>query len=162
MDKNKIRKLYKARRKNVSDRSIKEKKIAEKLLRELRCAKSVFIYQSIGGEVSTSAIIDEIKNNKKVYVPEVCGTEMKLAGIDGGYADKPCDVTVVPLIAFNETLDRVGFGGGYYDRYLSRNSTKSIGIAFDEQQCDEIKTEPTDMALDMIITPTRILEKRCE
>lgn len=161
MDKNEIRKIYKERRKNVSDRESKETAIRKKLLNELKNAKTVFIYESIGGEVNTRVIIEEIKKFARVYVPEVCGKGMKLAGADG-YADKPCEITVVPLIAFDDRLNRIGFGGGYYDRYLSSNATRTIGIAFDEQQCDEIVPEQTDIALDMIITPTRVLEKKCE
>ena len=159
MDKKNIRKIYKQLRKNVTDRSEKEKAITDKLLCEIKGAKSVFIYESIGGEVSTEKMIGLIGKNADVYVPEVCGEDMALLGRKGGYADKPCDVTVVPLIAFDEKLNRIGFGGGYYDRYLSRNATKAIGIAFDEQQCDDIEPEETDVALDMIITPTRVLEK---
>ena len=159
MDKSEIRKIYKQRRKNVENRAAKERAISEKLLKEIKNAKSVFIYESIGGEVGTASMIESISRFAEVCVPEVCGKNMKLLCKKGGYADKPCDVTVVPLIAFDTDLNRIGFGGGYYDRYLSRNTTRAIGIAFDEQQCDGIEPEPTDIALDMIITPTRVLEK---
>lgn len=159
MDKSEIRKIYKQRRKNVENRAAKERAISEKLLKEIKNAKSVFIYESIGGEVGTASMIESICRFAEVCVPEVCGKDMKLLCKKGGYADKPCDVTVVPLIAFDTDLNRIGFGGGYYDRYLSRNTTRAIGIAFDEQQCDGIEPEPTDIALDMIITPTRVLEK---
>lgn len=159
MDKSEIRKIYKQRRKNVENRAAKERAISEKLLKEIKNAKSVFIYESIGGEVGTASMIESISRFAEVCVPEVCGKDMKLLCKKGGYADKPCDVTVVPLIAFDTDLNRIGFGGGYYDRYLSRNTTRAIGIAFDEQQCDGIEPEPTDIALDMIITPTRVLEK---
>lgn len=159
MDKSEIRKIYKQRRKNVENRAAKERAISEKLLKEIKNAKSVFIYESIGGEVGTASMIESISRFAEICVPEVCGKDMKLLCKKGGYADKPCDVTVVPLIAFDTDLNRIGFGGGYYDRYLSRNTTRAIGIAFDEQQCDGIEPEPTDIALDMIITPTRVLEK---
>lgn len=159
MDKSEIRKIYKQRRKNVEGRAAKERAISEKLLKEIKNAKSVFIYESIGGEVGTASMLESISRFAEVCVPEVCGKDMKLLCKKGGYADKPCDVTVVPLIAFDTDLNRIGFGGGYYDRYLSRNTTRAIGIAFDEQQCDGIEPEPTDIALDMIITPTRVLEK---
>ncbi len=159
MDKSEIRKIYKQRRKNVENRAAKERAISEKLLKEIKNVKSVFIYESIGGEVGTASMIESISRFAEVCVPEVCGKDMKLLCKKGGYADKPCDVTVVPLIAFDTDLNRIGFGGGYYDRYLSRNTTRAIGIAFDEQQCDGIEPEPTDIALDMIITPTRVLEK---
>lgn len=160
MNKIELRKIYKAARKSVSDREGKESAIADKLFSVIGLPKSVFIYESIGGEVSTVEIIEKLKNVTEVFVPEVCGRYMSQKKLSGeGYADKPCDVTVVPLIAFDETLNRVGFGGGYYDRFLAENKTKTIGIAFDEQQCDRFDTEDTDVPLDMIITPTRILKK---
>ena len=157
MDKSEIRKIYKQRRKNVEGRAAKERAISEKLLKEIKNAKSVFIYESIGGEVGTASMIESISRFAEVCVPEVCGKDMKLLCKKGGYADKPCDVTVVPLIAFDTDLNRIGFGGGYYDRYLSKSDTLSVGIAFDEQQCEVFEKEEFDVPLDMIITPTRIL-----
>ena len=160
MDKSELRKIYKAARKNMPDRAAKEGAIADKLLRIAADARSVFIYESIGGEVSTVEMIDKLKPRAEIFVPEVRGREMllKKRGEDL-FTDKPCEVTVVPLIAFDETLNRIGFGGGYYDRYLAANDTLAIGIAFDEQQCEVFEKEETDMPLDVIITPTRILKK---
>ena len=54
--------------------------------------------------------------------------------------------------------NRIGFGGGYYDRYLAACDTKSVAIAFDEQQCEPFDTEKTDIRPNIIITPTRVLE----
>ncbi|HIV63824.1 MAG TPA: 5-formyltetrahydrofolate cyclo-ligase [Firmicutes bacterium] len=162
MDKNEIRTMYKRARREVTEREEKEKLIADKLIAKLGSAKTVFCYESIGGEVSTKEIIARISGFARVYVPEVCGKEMfAVAEGSGGkeYADGPCDVTVVPLIAFDKTLNRIGFGGGYYDRYLGANDTIAIGIAFDEQECGVFEKEDTDIPLDMIVTPTRILEK---
>ena len=69
------------------------------------------------------------------------------------------DVTITPLLAVDGQGYRLGYGGGYYDRYLSKHKTVSVGIAFDEQQCDDLTPEETDVPLDFIITPTRILRK---
>lgn len=157
--KNHLRKQYKDIRKNVLFRREKEQAIIEKLLPIIRDAKTVFCYESIGGEVSTIALIDKISEYADVYIPIVDGKDMLLyCRKKDKYADMPCDITIVPLIAFSETRDRIGFGGGYYDRYLAANKTQSIGIAFDEQQCEPFKTEATDIRPDIIITPTRILK----
>ena len=157
MDKKELRARYKELRKHVTDRKWKEERIASSLMSVISGYDSVFIYESIGGEVSTRELIKRISENAKVCVPEVCGKDMKLNDLSGGYADEPCKVTVVPLIAFDETRNRIGFGGGYYDRYLSKSDTLSVGIAFDEQQCEVFEKEEFDVPLDMIITPTRIL-----
>ena len=158
--KKEIRTIYKDRRRRVDDREAKESLITEKLLAFVQGARTVFCYESLPGEVSTARILDEISSFAKVFVPEVRGTEMDLVSrTDGSISDSPCDYTVVPLIAFDSRLNRIGFGGGYYDRYLSKHNTVSVGIAFDEQQCDDLTPEETDVPLDFIITPTRILRK---
>lgn len=161
MDKNELRKFYKAARRAVTDREAKERAIADRLLAVANGVKSVFIYESIGGEVSTVDIIARLQEQAEIFVPEVCGHDMlpKKRGCDA-YADKPCDLTVVPLIAFDDTLNRIGFGGGYYDRYLAEHRTLAVGIAFDEQQCAPFDKEATDVPLDMIVTPTRILQRK--
>lgn len=65
------------------------------------------------------------------------------------------EVILVPMVAF-DGLDRLGYGGGYYDRYLKRTTALKIGIAFDEQET-ELDPAPWDVAMDMVITPTRII-----
>ena len=67
------------------------------------------------------------------------------------------DVLFVPLIGFTTEGDRLGQGGGHYDRWLSEHPGRmTIGLAWDVQLCDELPVEPHDIALDAIVTPTRI------
>lgn len=67
------------------------------------------------------------------------------------------DIVFVPLLAFNEQGARLGQGGGHYDRWLAGNpAAKAIGMAWDCQLIDQIPTEPHDMKLDAIVTPTRL------
>ncbi len=160
MEKSEIRPLYKAIRRNVSEREEKERAISDKLAAVAGSPKTVFCYESIVGEVSTADIIAYFEEFAEVYVPEVSGKDMLMrAHGKEGYTNKSPELTIVPLIAFDEDLYRVGFGGGYYDRFLANHPTNAIGIAFDEQQCEPFPTEATDIPLDMIITPTRILKK---
>lgn len=67
------------------------------------------------------------------------------------------DVVIVPLLAFNGKLHRIGYGHGYYDRFLNRNPAFTIGIAFDSQRIEDIPTEDFDVSLDMIITEKEVL-----
>lgn len=64
------------------------------------------------------------------------------------------DMTVVPLVAFDQTGTRLGYGGGCYDRYLSTLSAtcQIIGISFDEQRVDHIPTDAHDLPLPNIIS----------
>ncbi|KEI35757.1 5-formyltetrahydrofolate cyclo-ligase [Allofrancisella frigidaquae] len=71
------------------------------------------------------------------------------------------DIIIIPLVGFNKQKYRMGMGGGFYDYSLdfkkNFNYPLSIGIAFDEQQNNDIIIDRHDIQLDVIITPTRIL-----
>lgn len=67
------------------------------------------------------------------------------------------EVIVVPLVGFNQYGDRLGMGGGYYDRMLKKISANclTLGLAYDFQRDDSIECKAWDMPLDEIITPTQ-------
>ncbi|MEY8839055.1 5-formyltetrahydrofolate cyclo-ligase [Cribrihabitans sp. XS_ASV171] len=71
------------------------------------------------------------------------------------------ELLIVPLVAFDARGNRLGYGGGFYDRTLERlragRPTLAIGFAFDAQEAPELPLEPTDQPLDMIVTETRVL-----
>ena len=67
------------------------------------------------------------------------------------------DVLFVPLVGFTARGERLGQGGGHYDRWLAEHRPAlAVGLAWDVQLCDALPCEPHDMALDAVITPTRI------
>ena len=66
------------------------------------------------------------------------------------------DVLIMPLLGFSERGDRLGQGGGHYDRWLADHpQTLTIGLAWDVQLCEELPVEPHDISLHAIVTPTR-------
>ena len=67
---------------------------------------------------------------------------------------KALDMIVVPLVAFDQTGARLGYGGGCYDRYLPTLSAtyQIIGIAFDEQRVDRVPTDTHDLPLPHIVS----------
>jgi 5-formyltetrahydrofolate cyclo-ligase len=68
------------------------------------------------------------------------------------------EVLFMPLVGFTTKGDRLGQGGGYYDRHLAAHpQTVAIGMAWDVQEVDELPTELHDMRLSAIVTPTRVL-----
>lgn len=68
------------------------------------------------------------------------------------------DLLFVPLIGFTERGERLGQGGGHYDRYLAAHpQTLAIGLAWDVQCVEELPSEPHDQRLDAVVTPTRFL-----
>lgn len=68
------------------------------------------------------------------------------------------EVLFMPLVGFTAKGDRLGQGGGYYDRFLAAHpQTTAIGMAWDVQEVPELPTELHDMRLSAIVTPTRVL-----
>ncbi len=69
------------------------------------------------------------------------------------------DALLVPAVAFDRRGFRLGYGGGFYDRFLARlpEDTLRIGVAFDEQLLDELPREPHDEPVDFIVTPSTVL-----
>ena len=67
------------------------------------------------------------------------------------------DVLFLPLIGFTARLERLGQGGGHYDRWLAEHpGVTKIGLAWDAQLVESLPTEPHDIALDAIVTTTRL------
>lgn len=67
------------------------------------------------------------------------------------------DVLFVPLVGFTENGDRLGQGGGHYDRWLEgRDDVKAIGLAWDCQLVEQLPVEPHDRSLLAVVTPTRM------
>ena len=69
------------------------------------------------------------------------------------------DVVIVPGIAFDPAGGRLGYGGGYYDRLITRlkPGTRLVALAFDVQLCEEIPSEEHDKPVGRIITETRVI-----
>jgi len=71
------------------------------------------------------------------------------------------DIMLVPLVAFDKRLYRIGYGGGYYDRYIDKISNKKkifkIGIAHSCQKINKVPTNKYDKKLDIIITEKYVL-----
>jgi len=67
------------------------------------------------------------------------------------------DVLIMPLVAFTENGDRIGQGGGFYDKWLGAHpDVIRIALAWDIQRVDEMPIEPHDMRVSAVVTPTRV------
>lgn len=143
----------------------------------LRNASRVLIYVSMGSEVCTDGIIQYmLQTGKKVAVPylheqhgsmdasEIWDPEREL--ILGKYdtrvpkpeyirmvAPQDIDAIIVPAIAFDLAGNRLGYGGGYYDRYLKRIAPETvlIGINYAIQMVEKLPTNRNDMPVDIIV-----------
>ena len=73
------------------------------------------------------------------------------------------DVVLVPLVGYDKKLNRLGYGAGYYDRYLKKLSTQkfflTIGIGFSFQECKSIPIGKNDFSLDYVLNEKKIIYK---
>jgi 5-formyltetrahydrofolate cyclo-ligase len=88
------------------------------------------------------------------HVPEPVGHELPALASD-------VKAVVIPMLAFDKKGNRLGYGAGYYDRFLSSHPHLTrIGIAFACQEAEEIPAESTDAGMDIIVTDTGIIRCR--
>jgi len=71
------------------------------------------------------------------------------------------DILIIPAVAFDQSLMRVGRGKGYFDRYLANQTSEilKIGVGFEMQMVDQIECDDHDVAMDIVITDQRIYRK---
>lgn len=68
------------------------------------------------------------------------------------------EVILVPLVAFDKQKHRIGYGKGYYDRYLANTKARTIGIGFELQKCEDFICEEHDVTLDFIVSEEKVYE----
>ena len=151
-------------------RLLADKKILSNFLAEFGGAGSYFIYNSFKAEADTSALISALLGRgKAVYLPRVEGDDMLAVPYgplkEGRYGiPEPCgeayrgdvEVTVAPLLAVGADGVRLGYGGGYYDRYFARANTLRVGIGYDFQFTEELFSEVWDMPLDAFVSESGV------
>ncbi len=181
MNKDALREATRTKRRSLSPEFIKKAsdKIKDTVL-ELECLKNaqlVMVYLSAFKEPDTFALISALLNaGKEICVPitdvdAFTITPSRLLSLDslkkgayGIYEPKEkisvpvsqIDVAFIPGIAFTSSGDRLGFGKGYYDRFLADFKGMKIGIGYDFQITDKIPTDEHDIKMDMIVTEKRI------
>ena len=133
-------------------------------------AKTIGVYVSFKNEVDTISLIKEIVNEKSICVPKTDGHLMNFYLINsldelkkgnfgileplnqGKIINKEnIDLLIVPIVAFDSNHNRLGYGGGYYDRYLKNYFGKVIGLAFSFQQIETLPVESFDIPIKTII-----------
>lgn len=180
MNKKDIREKVNGLRKSLSQEEIDEKSkvIVEKLmaLDEYKNAKTIMSYVSLYMEVNTQKFIKDEFTNKNIVVPVIHDANIQVSKLkkfefsEGKFGvleplDKEAhqgkiDVVIVPGVAFDPKGRRIGFGKGYYDKFLKNFDGLKIAFAFDEQIVDDVPTDEHDVGMDMIITDKRII--RCQ
>ena len=182
MTKQEAREKMKILRRELSgaEREKKDHAIAQRLFAfpAMQQAVCFFPFVSYGTEVDTRNIIKRVlaEGRLKIAVPKVQGTEMEFHAItsmgqlktgyqgilerEGGECIYPQGgVMLLPGLAFDREKNRVGYGGGYYDRYLERYGSRNlvtIALAYEFQIVDRIEAEEFDRRPQWLITENGI------
>ncbi len=183
--KQRIREHFLEVRKNLTSAFVKEKSheilksVSE--LNEFRDANNVHTYVSIkkNKEVDTFPLIEKcFRDNKHVIVPKIrengqlkhfrLRTLGQLQVNDWGVMEpvegeivpvSDLDVVIVPMVAGDPKKNRLGYGKGYYDRFLNNCVATKIGLLFDCQLYEsELPVEPFDVPLDYLVTESRQID----
>ncbi len=157
-------------------------KITEQILAgdHYRYADTIYAYYPIGSEVDVSGIITQaFIDNKKValpkcldkngsmefyYIDNLDGLNVGVYGIPEPSEERVArdysgnSLCLVPGLSFDVHGYRLGYGGGYYDRFLSRFTGISVGLCYEACLVEELPVEPTDKKVDIIITDKNYLK----
>lgn len=141
-------------------------------------ADSFAIYHGMPDEVQTASFIEKWAARKTIYLPVICGDVIRLHQYKDSDALKPGvfgilepatdalsekarpDLVIVPGVAFDRDLNRLGRGKGYYDKLLSEPEMRyviRIGIGFSFQVVREVPTSPVDIRMHRIVTDKEVL-----
>ncbi len=156
----------------------KSKKIIRKLksLKNFKKAKTIMFYVSKDNEVYTHDIIKKSLKKKKIIVPvtdfknkDLVPSELNdFSELEPGYYNvlepknvkevdvNEIDIVIVPGVVFDKNGNRIGYGEGYYDKFLKKTKALKIGLAFGFQVVDEIESEETDVPVDLIISESNL------
>ena len=186
-----IRKLIRERRRALSaaDQALFAEQAAGRMLDypPVRTARSVALFLAFDGELDTRPLIDALwRDGKRVYLPvlhpfspgnllflhyhprsELVVNRLKISEPKLDVRDvlplEDLDVLITPLVAFDAQGQRLGMGGGFYDRTLQnwrRYDVQPVGYAHDCQQVEALPVEQWDIPLPAVVTPSKTWEWR--
>ena len=143
-----------------ADRTLKSQAIVERLKQATDWSKvqSLHYFEPLARlmEPDISKLITYLEDtypDLKMFTPRLIGKKWDLVAVRGGEAPDEFDVVLVPTLGFDEKRNRVGYGGGYYDRFLvNQSGAKKIGVCYETGKTDQIPLEDHDVALNKIVT----------
>lgn len=137
-------------------------------------ANTIYGYLPYNQEVRTYALLEQaLKDGKKIAVPKVYGDEMRFiyladlsavergyAGIpepiaDGPAANDPTALVLMPGLVFDRAGHRIGYGGGFYDKFLQQEPNHpTVALCYSFQMLDCLETEDHDIPVDLVLCST--------
>jgi len=177
-----VRKILRQRKEAMlpEDRLRKSHRICRHIMEIIRSGETVMVFTSKEREVNTKPLIMALFNRgNKVVVPIIVKEDCSLRlsylrdfsalvpstfgvpepiGSEIPAAAQDIDTIILPMLGFDRKGGRIGYGAGYYDRFLSRHpDLRKIGIAFACQEVENLPVDENDMPMDSIITEDGIV-----
>ena len=175
MDKKQLRKMIREKKKAMTEQEIQQR--SEKLgqlfrqTEAYRNARSIYFYLPYNQEVRTvPMVLQALEDGKQVAVPKVYGDEMKFISIqnlngiaegymgipepvaDGPVAEDKTALILMPGLAFDREGHRIGYGGGFYDKFLSREPDHpTVALCYAFQMLPHVDTEEFDIPVDLVL-----------
>lgn len=169
--KKEIRKEILYLRDNLEERYSKSMIIKDKIMNLdiYKNSNCIALYHSMKSEVDTKELIKEsLELGKKVVLPRIINKNKMIFIIVNsdtnyeknsygvlepiGEEERDIDLIICPGVAFDKDNNRLGYGRGYYDKYLKDKDIYKIGICYKEQVVDKIDIDDFDIKMDMIVT----------
>ena len=175
MNKQELRAYIRGMKRAMTEEQI-ESKSAElgRLFRQTelyRAARTIYGYLPYNQEVRTVPMLEQaLRDGKQVAVPKCYGEEMKfifmedLSLVEKGYANIPEPIAdgpiagdetalvLMPGLAFDREGHRIGYGGGFYDKFLAKEpGHPTLALCYDFQMMDHLETEEYDIPVDLVL-----------
>ena len=174
MNKTELRRMIREKKRAMTPAEIEEKsaRLGE-LFRQseaYRKASAIYGYLPYNQEVRTTPMLRQAQlDGKRVAVPKCYGSEMRFIWLDDltqvapGYAnipepiadepiaDDPTALVLMPGLAFDPQGHRIGYGGGFYDKFLAKEMHPTLALCYDFQMLDHLETEEFDIPVDTVL-----------
>lgn len=156
-------------------------RVAERVLGlpEIAAARGVLCCLSFGSEIDTRRLIDRLlASGREVYVPRAgrsrrlflhpfpCPLKTLSFGLEQPLpaapqlppeeVDRAVDAALILGLAYDHRGYRLGYGAGYFDRFLAGRTFPKIGLAYELQRVAELPVEPHDVAMSMVVTESGV------
>ena len=175
MDKKELRRSIRERKRAMTEEEIvqRSEKLGKLFVQSeaYKNAKTIYGYLSYNQEVRTVPMLEQaLRDGKRVAVPKVYGDEMKFlylddltkvskgyAGIpepiaDGPVADDTTALVLMPGLAFDPQGHRIGYGGGFYDKFLAAEPNHpTLALCYEFQMLPVLDTEEHDIPVDTVL-----------
>ena len=175
MDKKELRRQIREKKRAMTEEQIvtASARLGELFLNcpEYKAAKTIYGYLPYNQEVRTVPMLEKaLRDGKRVAVPKCYGDEMKfiymddLSKVEKGYAnipepiadepvaDDPTALVLMPGLAFDPQGHRCGYGGGFYDKFLSAEPNHpTLALCYEFQMLPHLETEAHDIPVDYVI-----------